>query len=456
MKGEQDHWRLYPYLRTPLVDVGTGAGVSHMAMRMPEEYLAHWRDGALGTICADRIEVPNAAREIVKRVRHGGHVIARDITPDAIKAMGGVAQIRWGIVHGFTVVQRLSGKNGVEPLRTNYEPTNGQKTVCIVRYGAIGDHLMATPLVQHYHENGYHITYNCTEKGQEVWKGDPRINRLMVQESNIVPPNEEIKKFWEELSKDYDEFVNLSEVVEGDLLRIEGRPEFNDSWEKRQIDCNKNYIDHHFHRAGLDVKGKHPSVYLSEKEKEYARKVVDDAKRKTGKSKAVLFNVMGSSFHKIYPWTFDVWTRSRYHKDDVVFIAVGDMLSNFYVGKEFDDVCVNLCGRTPIRFAIALHSEVDAVITPETWSLIAGFAFDAPIVALLSHSSKGNYNWREQDRPLHTSYKDCPCYPCHQLHYSRRSCPQGVIEPKATKCMDQLAPDTVYDALMEVLNGNDS
>jgi len=450
MKRNEDHWRLYRYLRTPLVDVGIGEPVSHRAMRMPGENIGLFQDKSLATVVVDALEVPSAAEMVINKIRVGGHLICCELSPEALKKITATSQVQYGKYYGFHIIRRLSGRNGMEALRTNFEPTGGQKKVCIVRYGAIGDHLMATPLVQHYHQDGWHVTYNCTEKGEAVWKGDPRINDLIVQETDIVPPDQRIKTFWDKMSKDYDKFINLSEVVEENLLRIEGRPNFRDSWEKRMAECSGNYIDAHFERAGLDVRGEDPIIHLSNKEREWAFQQVEQARRKLGKNTIVLVNVMGSSFHKIYPWIFDVFNLVKENGDDIGFIAVGDEMSRFLTGNEFNKVVINLCGRLKLRQSIALHSAVDAVVTPETWSLIAGLGFDAPVVALLSHSAKSNYNWSEHDIQLHAPTDRCKCYPCHQLHYSRRSCPPGIIEKAATLCMDQIEPKTVYDAILKI------
>jgi hypothetical protein len=250
------------------------------------------------------------------------------------------------------------------------------------------------------------------------------------------------------LGTGFDKVLKLSGTVEGDLLRVEGFPNFNDPWEKRHIECNKNYIDHHFTRAGLDIKGRLPVIILTDAEREWAKKEVDHIRKKLKRSYIVLWNIFGSGWHKAYPWMFDVWMILKTNRDDVGILAVSDSHGGYVVGNEFNELVHNGCGKYKIRQSLALHSAVDAVVTPETWSLSAGLGFPKPIIALLSHSSKEKFSFRDGDIPLAPKVKDCPCYPCHRLIYSREGCSRGLYNKDATLCMDQIPPADVYDALM--------
>jgi len=79
---------------------------------------------------------------------------------------------------------------------------------------------------------GWYITYNVTAAGETIYKNDPRIDDLIVQEDNIIPPlRTGFDEYWKKLGEGHDKVVTLIEVLEGDLLRVEGSKEFNDTWE---------------------------------------------------------------------------------------------------------------------------------------------------------------------------------------------------------------------------------
>ena len=449
MIRQDQHYRLTRYLRSPIIDAGEGETVSPKAVRVKLDQVLWFKERHLKTICFDEINEKQIVA-LFPLLVDGGVLIAVHITDDAFKALK--SKFRYQVFHDapFVIVKRLSGSSGEQPA-PKPKPVNGRKRVLLVRYGAFGDHLMVTPIIQHYFDEGWHITYNCTEKGEDLFKHDPRIDDLWVQESDIVlGTRDALGVYWKAIGKDYDKFVNLSEVVEGDLLRVEGTDHYTDTWERRHADCNKNYLDHHFTRAGLDITGRLPVIPLSDQEREWAQAEVEKVRRKLGKSFIVLWNIFGSSWHKAYPWMFDVWMILITNRDDIGIISVSDVLGKYVVGSEFDGLVYNGCDKYKIRQSLALHSAVDAVVTPETWSMTAALAFPAPMIALLSHSSTVNVTQREGDYLLHPKVKDCSCYPCHQLHYSKISCPRGAFNKDATLCMDSIVPADVYDALIEI------
>src|SRR5262249_12712882 len=85
-------------------------------------------------------------------------------------------------------------------------------------------------------------------------------------------------------------------------------------------------------------------------------------------------------------------------------------------------------GEWSIRQSLIATKMVDLVVGPETMITNASGCFDTPKIVLLSHSSKENLTkyWKN-DYSLEPDVENAPCYPCHQLHYSRQSCPSGDL-----------------------------
>ena len=446
------HYLIIRYLKCPIVDLGGGELPSVKALKMSGENLPIIKEQSVRTFCVDGIREAQHVTTLWPLLAEGGCLIlANPLEDDALKVLRSTGKYQVIEKYPLYVYKKLSGTGGEIPYNRPV-PEQGQKTVCMVRYGALGDHIQMSAVIDHYHREGWWVVYNCNRKGRDIFRGDPRINEYIDHEDNIVPADKgKLDAYWNALAKHYDKFINFAEIAEKTLLRIEGRQqEYNDTWEKRHADCNRNYYDEHFVRCGLpEIKGRGPSIWLSDKEREWAEKEVEAARRKTGKSFIVLWNIMGSSFHKMYPWAYDVWYLCEHNGDDIGFITVSDELGAFIEEKRSKNI---LCrgGKYTIRNTMALHSAVDAVVSTETNSMNIGLGFPAPVIALLSHSSTEQFPWREYDIPLTPSVKEVPCYPCHQLHYSRNGCPRGTYNTGATACMEGIPPGTVYQSLLKL------
>jgi len=62
-----------------------------------------------------------------------------------------------------------------------------------------------------------------------------------------------------------------------------------------------------------------PSVWLSDAEKEWAKKEVEQVRKRLGKKFIVLWNIFGSCFHKMYPHMFDVFFLIKTNRDDIEY-----------------------------------------------------------------------------------------------------------------------------------------
>jgi hypothetical protein len=454
----EDHYQIIRYLKSPIIDLGGGAPASGKALKAQQYHLQAFKDKSLETVCVDGIREPEAFLPLWGLLNDGGCLIsAHPLDDDTLKIAR--KNTRFQVIERapYLVMKKLAGGNGEVPY-TKPTPAPGQKTVCLVRYGAYGDHIQMSAVIDHYYRDGWWVVYNCNRKGRDVYRGDPRIGEYIDHEDNIVPAEHAmLDAYWNALAKHYDKFINFAEIAEKSLLRIEGRqPEYNDPWVKRHAECNRNYYDDHFIRCGLpEIKGRRPSIWLSEKEKEWAQREVAEARRKTGKSFIVLWNIMGSSFHKMYPWAYDVWLLCENNGDDIGFVTVSDAFGAYLEEKRFRNILPR-SGKYTIRQTLALHSAVDAVVSTETNSMNAGLGFPAPVIALLSHSGKEQFPWRPRDIPMTPSVKEVPCYPCHQLHYSRAGCKQGPYHTGATACMEGIAPGDLYQNLLKVRHEHDA
>ena len=70
-----------------------------------------------------------------------------------------------------------------------------EKTACVVRYGAFGDKMMATPIIRGLKKQGYHVTVFAALPGSDAITHDPHIDKLVLFDKDQVP-NADLGDFW--------------------------------------------------------------------------------------------------------------------------------------------------------------------------------------------------------------------------------------------------------------------
>ena len=123
------------------------------------------------------------------------------------------------------------------------------KRVCISRLGAIGDMIQITPLLRSLKQDAWHVTVNCSPYSASVLKGNPNVDNIIIQERNIIP-NQELGPYWDYWAKRYNKYINLSETIEGPLLKVQGRRDYYTSKRWRDTVCNTNYFQRVCEKGG--------------------------------------------------------------------------------------------------------------------------------------------------------------------------------------------------------------
>lgn len=363
---------------------------------------------------------------LVEKLREGGHIIIHTVggstsaLREALRAIGSWQEKdtyeREGQVLG---IWKLLGKQRRE---VRAAKPRAAKRACICRYGAIGDMIMISPLIRKLHEDGYEVTMNITPYCAEVIKQNPFVANVVLQERDAIP-NQDLGEYWKEWLQDYDKYINLSESIEGKLLKVEGRRDFFTTKAWRSERCGDvNYYDQTMRLGGYpDVKGTRGELFFSPTEEKAVKKLRDKFKDKF----LILWALRGSSFHKQYPLlqhALGGWLDK--HPDALALLAGAPQ--DAQLGFTHQQV-INTCGQLPLREVFALTKYVDLVGGPETAITNAAGCFATPKLVLLSHSSRENLcKYWENDFSLEP--EGVPCYPCHQLHYTKESCPLVKLE----------------------------
>lgn len=317
------------------------------------------------------------------------------------------------------------------------------KTACVLRWGALGDMIMITVLLRALKEDGYHVTVNTTARGVDILRRDPNVDEFVEYVDNTVA-NEDLGPYWDKIAEGFDKFVNLSESIEGPLLRIEGRPEFYASKEERHEQCNINYYDHTLDVGGYgSIKGRNAELHFSESEERRARAY----KRKYKGKFIVLWAISGMAHHKIYPYGEDTVMAFVETHPDAVVITVGGIYET--VGKwEKHPRVKYYANRWTLRKSLVMTKYADLVISPETCIAVAAGCFSTPKIILLSHASEENLTkYWENCQALYS--KTAVCYPCHKLHNTLNTCIlNGLLG--TPECMASISPAAILNSMQTV------
>lgn len=346
------------------------------------------------------------------------------------------------------IFKKVEGRRGF----TDWKKPNRRRAL-VVRYGALGDAIVMTPLLRALHEDGYHITVNMNPYCLAVLENNPYIHNRLIQERDIIP-NTLLGEYWRMWEGEYDRYINLCESLEGDLLQVEGWPSFFTTKEWRHEKGNKNYYDYALVRGGYpSITGKNGELYFTNAEERRAKKFFDELSNKF----VVVWALNGSSHHKCYPMLeplLRVWF--NLHSDSVA-ITTGDYMAKL---MEFDHPqLIPKAGKWSIRESLIATKYANVVAGPETMMTNASGCFETPKICLLSHSTRENLTkyWKN-DHSLEPDVNLAPCWPCHQLHYTKESCPAGALKDQITgedlvvlpKCSMSISPERVIDELEKI------
>lgn len=381
----------------------------------------------------------------------------------------------------FQVYQKLPSSKKTKHLFSHRAISRGRPECLVIRYGGIGDMLMASSIFPHLKDQGYRVTVQTTPLGHEILRHDPHIDEFWVQDKDQVPQSE-IQEYWKALGLEYDRVINLSESIEGLLLALENRRNYALPEAARHMLMNVNYNEFTHAIAKCPL----PAV-----QKFYPTKDEDKAARKWRQSlggvPVIMWCLAGSSVHKVYPWV-DVVIREVFDNTSAKVVFVGDHqcqlleaaicqgLCKHYLGMEYAEsdalslsklllalkeamggvsrmICTS--GAWSVRECLSRAHCVDVLVGPETGIMHGSAMLDTPKVVMLSHSSAKNLtkHWKQT---ITLAPTDLACYPCHRMHYNWNHCYQDA-ETGASKCNALISPKNVMMALaasMVARNGN--
>lgn len=320
-------------------------------------------------------------------------------------------------------------------------------SVVIVRYGGFGDLIQASSVFPWLKENGYYVTVNTTPSGYKIIQNDPHADEVFLQETSQVP-NKDLGPYWDKLGGCFDRLIQFSESVEGSLLAVPGRKEYDLPDKERHLKMNVDYFAQMHKIAGVPMPPR-PGFYPSKREAAWA----EAYRKKLGLGNfVVMWTLSGSSVHKAWPYTDQVIARMLLQYPNIRIVFTGDGLCQLLEEAwRKEKRIVRASNRWTIRQTLTMAQHCDAVVGPETGVLNAvSHETNVPKIIMLSHSSPANLGGNWPNTTVLMPY-GVDCYPCHKLHYGWKTCRRDEVTG-GSACAAAITPDRVFDALAVLID----
>lgn len=286
------------------------------------------------------------------------------------------------------------------------------KRAAILRPGAYGDVLWTSSPIRHLKARGYHVTLYTEERGAEVMKHNPDVDRFVVFGAEQIPKGFSSEYFAHEAKK-YDVAINLVESVERNALAwpTDTRYFWPDAV-RRKVFAG-NYLELIHDLAGVPYEF-HQRFHASAEELEEAKAWRRD---NCGAERMVVIAPSGSTAPKFWPHVEELAGMLAAEKTHAVIL--GDLRGMEIAAGEY----VHPVGMAwPIRRAMSLALVADAVVGEETALTNAVAMEPMRKVVLLSHSTVENLTKHWVNTVSLTGA--VPCYPCHRIHQTFERCPR--------------------------------
>jgi ADP-heptose:LPS heptosyltransferase/predicted SAM-dependent methyltransferase len=480
-------WELVPYTRGVGLDLGCGPwkafphfiGIDGQAypgskggpsLVMDCARLGVFSDGAFDFVFSshllEHIEDTRAVlREWWRVIRPGGHLLLylphkahypnigepganedhkHDFEPqDIVDAMQAVAP-DWDLVesqeraggdeYSFLQVYRKLPAGGGQ-LASAMAP-RPEKRAAILRPGAYGDVIWTSSITWHLKREGFHVTVYTGDKGEEVLRHDPNVDRIIALGDEQIPKGFLANYFIAEAKK-YDVAINLVESIERNAIAWPSDVRFYWPANVRRDVFGGNYLELLHDLAGVPHEF-HQRFYPTEAELAKAKAWQRD---RCGAEPMVVLAPAGSTPPKFWPHTPQLVHALA--DQGLHVVVLGDTRGmKIEPGPRVHPIGLEW----PIREACALALVADAVIGQETALLNAVALEPMRKVVLLSHSTPENLtkHWTNTVA-LHGAV---PCYPCHQIHQSFGTCTRNPANGTAA-CQSAITPEAVLAALAQ-------
>jgi ADP-heptose:LPS heptosyltransferase len=331
----------------------------------------------------------------------------------------------------------------------------------VVRFGGIGDNLVAGSVLAPLKRMGYMTEVITSEPNHVLFFHNPHLDKLSVKKVERDLPQNDLtawQKWHESRSHEYDVYLHASHSMEG---RHAVFPSMTSFWwppEYRRKLCAGSYLETAHDLAQVPYEFG-PLFYPSEEEKSFALEI----KKKTGRF--ILWVLSGTRIDKVYPYATSAVARIiREVKAPVVLMGGSSEKEQSMVNAIKHSVTIDNGGRDglhlavpseggekcwPLRTSLSFALCADLVVTPDTGTGWAVALEPMPKIAMMSHASAENItkHW-VNTVTLHADQNRVPCWPCHRLHDDPSTCVENK-EKNGAACISDISVEKLVSTVAE-------
>jgi ADP-heptose:LPS heptosyltransferase len=317
----------------------------------------------------------------------------------------------------------------------------------IVRFGGIGDCLIAGSPAALLQRRGLRVEMISTEPSWKVYLHNPHIDKLSVK-AKAEPCDR---------ADEYEVFANLNGSIEGLLAFKPSQAQFNYPAEVRRRLADRSYLEMTHDIAGVPhIFG--PLFHPSEREREEA----ESTKREIAEA-CVGWCLMGSRIDKAHPASHLILARLL-RELELPVVMFGSPRDKEIAAMMRERVEASGTGTRhlyaamgeewTIRKSLSFAQRCDLMIGVDTGAMWAVAMESLPKIVLLGHASPTNVtrHWVNATT-LSADPSRVPCWPCHCLHDNPRTCRPNSEEDGAA-CISDISAEEVVLAAGRALGGD--
>lgn len=312
------------------------------------------------------------------------------------------------------------------------------KKVLIIRLSSLGDVIFNIPLANVLKENGYEVSFLTSEKGIDVIKNNPAVDKAFLVPAKKWKKQNSVKNFFEYLSilkkirsEHYDIALDCQMMFKSFIwlkfCKAKRRICYNYGREFSIYGGNEQCAPPPFYNFSLHAVFEHlqyaqylkldgadkvkftlPKTSLETKNK------IDELLKDIDKSKPLVI-ICPATTWRLKHWNKDNWkTLVDAIKDKCTLVFSGTSGDKDLISYISDDKYLSLAGKTDIKDLIELFSRAQIVIAPDSGSAHLARATNIPaVISIFTCTPPTRYGPFGNDEKYFAINGKLKCQPCH-------------------------------------------
>jgi predicted SAM-dependent methyltransferase/ADP-heptose:LPS heptosyltransferase len=320
---------------------------------------------------------PDDIKKAMWRITKSGEVPSFDVVEDEDRVGGNEYSF-------FQVFRKCEvGEGRYDPWVTCRArlKTDGTRTVCISRYGAVGDTAFLASIAAQYKRNGWYVVVHTSPIGVDLLRHDDSIDELYSFNNDGVFFLGTLEPFWQHLARRYDRVINLTQSVEGQLLPSPEHVYHGYPLDVRQKLLSVSYMERMHDIAGVEHNWDGMRFAATIEEMHWAKGMQNTLSRREAPNgmqyRAPIIGVClaGSACHKVYPFQHMAIARLMLEVDCSVILFGGpedlpheELVCQTALAMGIDPKRIaRSCGKQwTLRKSLAVSVWCDLLLGPET------------------------------------------------------------------------------------------